>query len=376
MPTQQEIDHFLRKTRGNLYRGLSRRRNKRKDSLMPQHYTDDIPGPHMFDDLAHSPFHMAASSVDDIITSQILQKRFLANKDVELERIYLLTDVRTVRKFIAALKEPKRVFSMSEDHGYVFFADDCYWEYGADSNMVRVKFVGGKDFVGSWSKKLSEEFTIAKSFVEWMYTSDGNSATVPITDEKQPLPEMYPFLSKDLFEYYDDYMDSSASVLVLLGPPGTGKTSFIRGLLQYTKTNALVSYDASILEKDYIFARFVEGQNNVMILEDADTFLGSRTEGNDVMHKFLNVGDGLITSKGKKMIFSTNLPSIKDIDPALIRPGRCFDVLEFRAMQETEHQVLADKLGIDRMTGEKTLAELFHSQIHAPKVKRRNMGFY
>jgi ATP-dependent 26S proteasome regulatory subunit len=187
---------------------------------------------------------------------------------------------------------------------------------------------------------------------------------------------MYPFLSKDLFEYYDDYMDSSASVLVLLGPPGTGKTSFIRGLLQYTKTNALVSYDASILEKDYIFARFVEGQNNVMILEDADTFLGCRSDGNDVMHKFLNVGDGLITSKGKKMIFSTNLPSIKDIDPALVRPGRCFDVLEFRPMQETEHQALADKLGIDRMTGEKTLAEIFHSQIHAPKVKRRNMGFY
>jgi hypothetical protein len=45
-------------------------------------------------------------------------------------------------------------------------------------------------------------------------------------------------------------------------------------------------------------------------------------------------------------------------------------------MQETEHQALADKLGIDRMTGEKTLAEIFHSQIHAPKVKRRNMGFY
>ena len=92
---------------------------------MPQHYTDDIPGPHMFDDLTQNPFHMAASSVDDIITSQILQKRFLANKDVELERIYLLTDVRTVRKFIAALKEPKRIFNMSEDNGYVFFADDC-----------------------------------------------------------------------------------------------------------------------------------------------------------------------------------------------------------------------------------------------------------
>ena len=376
MPDQSTIDKFLKQQRRNIFAGLTKRRSKRKDSIMPQHYTDEIPGPHMHDDLVQYPFHMAASSLDDIITSDIQRKRYTSGLDIEMERLYLLTDIRTLRKYIKALGEHKRVFNMSEDHGYVFFPDNCYWDYGADSNMVRIKIVGGKDFVGSWSKKLPEEFTIAKSFVEWMYTSDGNSATVPITDEKQPLPEMYPFLSKDLFEYYDDYMESSASVLVLLGPPGTGKTSFIRGLLQYTKTNALVSYDASILEKDYIFARFVEGQNNVMILEDADTFLGSRADGNNVMHKFLNVGDGLITSKGKKMIFSTNLPSIKDIDPALIRPGRCFDVLEFRAMRETEHNVLSDKLGIDRMTGEKTLAELFHSQIHAPKVKRRNMGFY
>ena len=374
LPGFSHIDAFLR--RQPKLSKLRKIRNRRKESIIPQHLIDEIPGPHMLDDLEHTPFHMAATSTDDIITSQILLNRYLAGLDVEMERIYLLTDIHSIKKFVSSIKETKRIFTLSEEHSYVFFSDNCYWEYASDSNMIRIKIMGGKDFVNYWSKKLSDEYTVAKSFIEWMYTADGNSATVPITDEKQPLTEMYPFLSKDLFEYYDDYMESSASVLVLLGPPGTGKTSFIRGLLQYTKTNALVSYDASILEKDYIFARFVEGQNNVMILEDADTFLGSRAEGNDVMHKFLNVGDGLITSKGKKMIFSTNLPSIKDIDPALIRPGRCFDVLEFRPMLEKEHNILSDKLGIEKMTGEKTLAELFHSQLHASKVKRRNIGFY
>jgi ATP-dependent 26S proteasome regulatory subunit len=50
-----------------------------------------------------------------------------------------------------------------------------------------------------------------------------------------------------------------------------------------------------------------------------------------MMHRFLNVGDGLVTTKGKKLIFSTNLPSIRDVDSALVRPGRCFDILNFDA---------------------------------------------
>src|SRR3712207_7327386 len=55
------------------------------------------------------------------------------------------------------------------------------------------------------------------------------------------------------------------------------------------------------------------------VLEDADNFLRPRKEGNSMMHRFLNVGDGLVTMSHKKMIFSTNLPSVKEVDPALDR---------------------------------------------------------
>jgi ATP-dependent 26S proteasome regulatory subunit len=82
-----------------------------------------------------------------------------------------------------------------------------------------------------------------------------------------------------------------------------------------------------------------------MVIEDSDTFLRARTDGNTMMHRFLNVGDGLVTTKGKKLIFSTNLPSTKDIDPALIRPGRCFDVLNFNLLNKEQAKVLAKKVG-------------------------------
>ena len=41
------------------------------------------------------------------------------------------------------------------------------------------------------------------------------------------------------------------------------------------------------------------------------------------------------------------MTSFKDIDEALLRPGRCFGILETRNLVKKEAQNLADKLGIE-----------------------------
>ena len=190
---------------------------------------------------------------------------------------------------------------------------------------------------------------------------------------------MYPFLKgESLYDYYDRFMNSSASILLLIGPPGTGKTTFIRGLLQHRKASALVTYETAILEKDYVFARFIESSEEIMVIEDADAFLSSRKEGNLMMHRFLNVGDGLVSTKGKKMIFSTNLPSIKNIDPALIRPGRCFDIVTFGRISQEDAEIAAKALGVklDEVKDDWSIAEIFHKQAHAPETSYGNkVGF-
>ena len=166
---------------------------------------------------------------------------------------------------------------------------------------------------------------------------------------------------------------------MLIGPPGTGKTTFIRGLLAHSNSSAIVTYDAAILEKDYLFARFIEDETGVMVLEDSDNFLKARSDGNTMMHRFLNVGDGLVTTKGKKLIFSTNLPSIRDIDPALIRPGRCFDIVSFDTLKQKQAEALAKKIGV-KLDGKRdswTIAEVFNKQIEQStnKTVGSKMGF-
>jgi ATP-dependent 26S proteasome regulatory subunit len=103
-----------------------------------------------------------------------------------------------------------------------------------------------------------------------------------------------------------------------------------------------------------------------------------------MMHRFLNVGDGLVTTKGKKMIFSTNLPSIRDIDSALIRPGRCFDIVTFDALNVEQANNLATRLGVKiptRARGNETvpysIAEVFNEQTNGMQNSQSNrkVGF-
>ena len=209
--------------------------------------------------------------------------------------------------------------------------------------------------------------------VKWFYNAKGENVRLPIRSDQLPETAFYPALAgRELTDYYDTYLASDSNVLILLGPPGTGKTSFLRGLLHHAQSDALISYDPEILRDDEIFADFMSGQERFMILEDADTFLASRTKsGNTVMHKFLNVGDGLLSTKGKKIVFTTNLPSIRDIDDALMRPGRCFDVLRFGKLNPDDAKAIRPE---HSGTEPVSLAELLNGGSN-PATRKEGVGF-
>jgi hypothetical protein len=189
--------------------------------------------------------------------------------------------------------------------------------------------------------------------ITWYY-KDGPSVKdldVELNIENLPCDEFYPFLDekkKTLHEYYEEYLNSHASVLVLIGPPGTGKTSFIKGFLSYTGSNAMTSSEPDVLYSDSMFINFLTSKINVFVVEDADKYLQPRAEANPVMHKILNASDGLLSMpKTKKMIFSTNLPSVDHIDSALIRPGRCFEVLHFNELTVESIVRISDKFNLN-----------------------------
>ena len=338
------------------------------------------------DIMEENKIFLGVSDFDDLITSQILDKRVQAG----LETIHRETTVLANRQKWAEWAEQQYENSLfvqgSASNGFVIFEDSLnYIKYSVNSNSTTVRAFGDAEFAEAAIVTVEDKFDIVTSYIEWIYSGDGNSVNVPLNRDRMPCEEMYPFLNgESLQSYYDRYMASSANILLLIGPPGTGKTTFIRGLLSMTNSSAMVTYDAQILEKDYLFARFIEDDASVMVLEDSDAFLKSRSDGNTMMHRFLNVGDGLVTTKGKKMIFSTNLPSIRDIDSALIRPGRCFDILSFDNLTADQANKLAAYLNVTipaKPSGQEsekyTIAEVFNEQTRSMENSRSNrkMGF-
>ncbi|MGJ3449112.1 hypothetical protein, partial [Enterobacter sp. PTB] len=73
----------------------------------------------------------------------------------------------------------------------------------------------------------------------------------------------------------------------------------------------------------------------------------SRNDGNKLISKFLNTADGILPNNKKKLIFTTNLPNIRDVDKALVRPGRCFDVLEIGYLNKEQAAKIADYIQVD-----------------------------
>jgi energy-coupling factor transporter ATP-binding protein EcfA2 len=327
-------------------------------------------------------FFLAASSLNDHYITKIINERTVSGKSTATIKEELVAEPNEWKVFIHQTYSNHQIVEFGESTGMVIDNDGLnFVDFTVNSNSIQVRLFGDKSFVDENYKLISETFHIAPCYVEWVYGGDGSSVNIPLLPEKLPISEMYPFLGdEEIGDYYNRFMQSSASILLLIGPPGTGKTTFIRGLLHHASKNAIVTYDEKILDRDYVFARFIEDDVGVMVVEDADNFLKSRADGNTMMHRFLNVGDGLISMRGKKLIFSTNLPSIRDVDSALVRPGRCFDVVSFENYTLEQAQKLANKLDLtfeekENKSDTYSLAEVFFKQRNSSPKQTKKMGF-
>jgi hypothetical protein len=324
---------------------------------------------------------LGVSDFEDLVTVEIMKRRVDAKLSTVQRETTVLCDRQRWSKWAEEQYKDCLFVQSNSSTGFIIEEDtNNFIKFDVNSNSTTVRAFGDVEFAEDMIEIVESNFDVVTSYIEWIYSSDGGSVNVPLNRDRMPVEEMYPFLDgESLGDYYDRYMESSANILLLIGPPGTGKTTFIRGLLAHRNCSAIVTYDAGILEKDGFFAKFIEDDAEVMVLEDSDAFLKSRSDGNTMMHRFLNVGDGLVTTKGKKMIFSTNLPSIRDIDSALIRPGRCFDIVTFDVLNADAAKSLAKKLKVKLPEVKDTysIAEVFNQQSDNTKKSsaNRKVGF-
>lgn len=176
---------------------------------------------------------------------------------------------------------------------------------------------------------------------------------------KRPVDEVEYFDVKTL--YNDDFaaqdkkitkfLQNNKSGLVMLhGKKGTGKTTYIRHLINSTPDKRFIFIPPTMLDlfASPSFGQFLESlHDSIIILEDSETILKSRTSsGSSVsgVSLLLNLTDG-IQADGLKMKFiCTYNANISTIDDALLRKGRLVSKYEFSELSTDKANALLKKL--------------------------------
>jgi len=330
----------------------------------------------------HSVSNVGGADTVHIVHGDLLLNMYRSNKPVSYDA-FELSPGPSKERFLSISSMLKEKYNMNG----LFFGNNCI--FYTEERDTYVKFV--RSYVEIQSTRIDakeiKDFILesagarlinTKIGVYWFIDEQTNPRYLEVSSDRLPVTEMYPWLNgRELHDFYDDFMNSNANILLLMGPPGTGKTSFIRGLMHHSVSSSYLTYNAQQLLSDYAYVSFFQSDSKLFILEDADNFLKPRSEGNEIMSKFLNLGDGLVSSKDKKFIFSTNLEDITKIDSALTRNGRCFEVLKFDYLDETQAKTLASKMNVPLKEREAqyTISDVFNKPINQIGKSPDPIGF-
>lgn len=238
---------------------------------------------------------------------------------------------------------------------------------------IAAKDLGTLETVTKIINQFENEVSDSEIQIDYFYYSNNRlstNASFKTIEDFNLNSGYYPYLATE--EMFEQYFLSDDNIMLLAGKPGTGKSALVESFMEFLLKSSFVRKvieksdplvfkvgyikNEKILSDDQFWVQLQEGSYDLIILDDLDYSLLPRTQEistqedidkNKFISNLLSFTDGIFEENSKTKFMITTNKEVSEIDTAILRKGRTFDILNLRALKIPEAKIIWEREELD-----------------------------